>query len=257
MSIRINQIGLDRAVRLKWLDQTATMVLAGNDIASIKLALQDDLKDSFRSVDTTVRGSLDKTITILTKIWLKPPAVLEQLRLEGLDLLTTLSRADRLAVHWGMVMAVYPFWASVAAQVGRLFRLQGSASAVHVQRRLREQYGERETVSRRARYVLRSYVDWGVLREAGAMGLYNACPSLAIDDSRLIAWLVEASLHARSNGAAPLTELIESPSLFPFRVKRIAADHLRAMSSHLDFVRHDLDSDLVMLRRRPNTETFP
>ncbi len=249
MSNRINQIGLDRAVRLKWLDQTATMVLAGNDIASIKLALQDDLKDSFRSVDTTVRGSIDKTITILTKVWLKPPAVLEQLRLEGLDLLTNLSRADRLTVHWGMVMAVYPFWASVAAQVGRLFRLQGSASAAHVQRRLREQYGERETVSRRARYVLRSYVDWGVLRVAGTVGIYSACPTLAIDDSRLIAWLVEASLHARSNGTAPLKDVIGSPSLFPFRLKRIAPDQLATTSSRLDFLRHDLDNELVMLRR--------
>jgi len=249
MSNRINQIGLDRAVRLKWLDQTATMVLAGNDIASIKLALRDDLKDSFRSVDTTVRGSIDKTITILTKVWLKPPAVLEKLRLEGLDLLTNLSRADRLAVHWGMVMAVYPFWASVAAQVGRLFRLQGSASAAHVQRRLREQYGERETVSRRARYVLRSYVDWGVLREADIVGIYSACPSLAIDDSRLIAWLVEASLHARSNGSAPLKDVIGSPSLFPFRLKRIAPDQLATTSSRLDFLRHDLDNELVMLRR--------
>lgn len=249
MSNRINQIGLDRVVRLKWLDQTATMVLAGNNIASIKLALQDDLKDSFRTVDTTVRGSLDKTITILTKVWLKPPAVLEQLRLEGLDLLTALSRADRLAVHWGMVMAVYPFWANVAAQVGRLFRLQGSAAAVQVQRRLREQYGERETVSRRARYVLRSYVDWGVLRQAGDMGLYNACPSLAINESRLIAWLVEASLHARSNGAAPLKDVIGSPSLFPFRLKRIAPDQLATTSSRLDFLRQDLDSELVMIRR--------
>lgn len=249
MSNRINQIGLDRVVRLKWLDQTATMVLAGNDIASIKQALQYNLKDSFRSVDTTVRGSLDKTITILTKVWLKPPAVLEPLRLVGLDLLTNLSRADRLAVHWGMVMAVYPFWASVAAQVGRFFMLQGSASAAHVQRRLREQYGERETVSRRARYVLRSYVDWGVLREVGTVGNYSACTSLAIDDSRLIAWLVEASLHTRPNGSAPLKDLIGGPNLFPFGLKRIALDQLATSSSRLDFLRHDMDSELVMLRR--------
>jgi len=249
MSNRTNQIGLDRVVRLKWLDQTATMVLAGNDVTAIKLALQDDLKDSFRTVNMTVRGSLDKTITILTKVWRKPPAVLEQLRLEGLDLLTNLSRTERLAVHWGMVMAVYPFWANVAAQVGRLFCLQGAASAPQVQRRLREQYGERETVSRRARYVLRSYVDWGVIRESGPVGNYSACPSLAIDDSRLIAWLVEASLHARANGAASLKDIIASPSLFPFRLKKIGSDRLATTSTRLDFLRHDMDSELVMLRR--------
>jgi len=71
-------------------------------------------------------------------------------------------------------MAVYPFWASVATQVGRLLKLQGSVAAAHVQRRMRESYGERETVSRRVRFVLRSYVAWRVLRETGAQGVYSA-----------------------------------------------------------------------------------
>jgi hypothetical protein len=73
-----------------------------------------------------------------------------------------------------MVMAVYPFWSGVAIQTGRLLRLQGSAAAAHVQRRIREQYGERETVSRAACRVLRSYLDWGVLQETGANGVYSA-----------------------------------------------------------------------------------
>ena len=88
-------------------------------------------------------------------------------------------------------MAVYPFWSGVATQVGRLLRLQGSAAATHVQRRVREQYGERETVSRRARYVMRSYLDWGVLHETGTKGIYTAGSKLSVDDSRLIAWLID------------------------------------------------------------------
>ena len=146
-------------------------------------------------------------------------------------------------------MAVYPFWSGVATQVGRLLRLQGSAAATHVQRRVREQYGERETVSRAARRVLRSYLDWGVLRESGAKGIYIACPSLAVEDSQLIAWLVEASLHARANGSAPLKDLLDSPSLFPFRLKPMHAESLRAASSKLEILRHGLNDDLVMLRK--------
>jgi hypothetical protein len=147
------------------------------------------------------------------------------------------------------VMAVYPFWAGVAVQVGRLLRLQSSAAAAHVQRRVREQYGERETVSRAARRVLRSYLDWGVLQKAGAKGIYTAGPTLAVDDSRLIAWLAEASLHARANGSAPLKDLIDGPDLFPFRIKPIHAESLAAASSRLDILRHGLDDNLVMLRK--------
>lgn len=251
-SCRFTQIGVDRLVRLKWLEQTASLVLAGNNDAMIKSILQADLKDSFRSDNADVRGSIDKSITILLKVWLRVPAGLESLRIGGLDLLKYLPANHRIVVHWGMIMAVYPFWASVALQTGRLLKLQGSAAATQVQRRIREQYGERETVARRARYVLRSYMDWEVLSETDEKGIYTAGPSLDVDDSRLIAWLVEASLHARANGSAPLKDLIDSSSLFPFRLKPIHAESLLAASASIDILRHGLDDDLVMLRKQPS-----
>jgi hypothetical protein len=139
----------------------------------------------------------------------------------------------------------------VAAQAGRLLKLQGSVAAAQVQRRVREQYGERETVSRRVRYALRSYVDWGVLVETDAKGIYSAGVSLPVDDPPLIAWLVEASLHARSTATAPLRDLIESPSLFPFRLGPIPAENVLATWPRIDIVRHGLDDELVTLRRRP------
>jgi hypothetical protein len=246
---RYTQIGLDRLVRLDWLKKTASLVLSGNDAKAIKTILQDDLKGMFLSSRKDVRGSLDKTITILLKIWLTAPQIIDPLRVEGLELLNRVPRRDHLAVHWGMVTAVYPFWLNVAAQTGRLLRLQGSATAAHVQRRVREQYGERETVSRRTRYVLRSYLDWGVLQETGKKGIYSACPTLSVENQQLIVWLIEASLLARTNGSAPLRDLFDSPSLFPFSMRRISAEHLTAKSPRLELLRHGLDEDLIMLRR--------
>jgi hypothetical protein len=248
---RLKQIGIDRLVRLAWLEKTASLCLAGNDADSIAAILKADLRDYFRTDESVVRGSIGKVITVLLKVWVKVPAELRPLRNDGLDLLKLLPRRDQAAVHWGMIMAVYPFWASVAAQVGRLLRLQDSVAAAHVQRRVREQYGERETVSRRVRYVLRSYRDWGMLSEAGAKGVYSAAASLPVDDPRLIAWLVEASLHARPSATAPLKDVIEGPSLFPFRLTPMHAENLLATCSRMDLVRHGLDDELVMLHRRP------
>ncbi|HSW63589.1 MAG TPA: hypothetical protein VLH56_09815 [Dissulfurispiraceae bacterium] len=247
---RFAQIGLDRLVRLDWLEKTSSLVLTGNEARDIKKILQNDLQASFRSSRTDVRGSLDKTITILMKVWLTVPVELEPFRVDGIELLKHIPRREPLAIHWGMLMAVYPFWSGVATQTGRLLRLQDSAAAAHVQRRVREQYGERETVSRAVRRVLRSYLDWGVLQEAGAKGIYSAGATLAIDDSRLIAWLAEASLHARATGSAPLKDLIDSPSFFPFRIKPVHAENLVAASSRLDLLRLGLDDNLIMLRKQ-------
>ena len=255
MTRRTDQIGFSQRVRLEWLEQTANLILAGNDKAAVNDALQELLKDKVSVGGQAERGNREKIITILLKTWLAVPSELEPLRVEGLELLKHVPRRDHLAIHWGMVMAVYPFWSGVATQTGRLLRLQGSAAAAHVQRRVREQYGERETVSRAARRVLRSYLDWGVLQETGAKGVYSAGTILAVDDSRLIAWLAEASLHARANGSAPLRDLIDSPSLFPFRIKPVHAESLVAASSRLDLLRHGLDDDLIMLRQDPRKKS--
>lgn len=112
-------------------------------------------------------------------------------------------------------MSVYPFWGAVAAHTGRLLRLQGTAAAAHVQRRVREQYGERETAARAARRVLRSFIG--------------------------------ASLRTRVNGSATVEDLLESPSIFPFRLAHISAEQVTSFSHHLDILRHGLDDELVML----------
>lgn len=250
MSSRANQIGFSQRVRLEWLEQTANLVLAGNDRLAINDVLQELLKEKVSVGGEAERGNREKIITILLKVWLTVPLGLDALRIDGLELFKHLSRRDHIAVHWGMVMAVYPFWAAVAANVGRLLMLQGSAAAGHVQRRMREQYGERETVSRATRRVLRSYKDWGVLSETDKKGIYCQGLSLAIDEPELVSWLIEASLHTRENGAAPMKDLIDSPSLFPFRIQQIAATSLLTVSSRLELLRHGLDDDLILLPKQ-------
>ena len=246
---RHTQIGLDRIIRLNWLEKTAALALARNEPATIKSILQRDLQVHFRSANTEVRGSIDKTITILQRVWVTVPRELEPFRDDGLEFIRRLPPSDHMAVHWGMLMAMYPFWANVARQVGRLLRLQGSVVAAQVQRRMCEQYGERETVSRRARYTLRSFLDWGVLRETESKGIYISGEILSVDKLELITWLTEAALHARMNSSAPFKELLDDPSAFPLKIKSIQADEILVASSRLEFFRHGLDNDLVMLKK--------
>jgi len=250
---RFAQIGFSQRVRLEWLERTANLVLAGNDEASIYNALQELLEDKLSVGGNAKRGNREKVITILMKIWVRPPRELHSLQREGLELLTRLPREDHIAVHWGMTMAVYPFWGAVAAYVGRLLRLQGSVTHAQVRRRIMEQYGQRPTVKDAVRRVLQSMKDWGVLKDAtmhGAQrinGMYMPGLSRAIDQVELIAWLAEAFLHAHPNGSVALRTVFDSTSLFPFRLSLISAAHLVAVSGRLDVLRHGLDQDLIML----------
>jgi len=254
MRKRTEQIGFSQRVRLEWLEQTANLVLAGNGAAAVTHALDEMLKHKVSVGSTSKRSTRNKIISILRKIWVTTPEYLIPLRRDALAFLSTDSSSFKtcalgVVLQWGMAMAVYPFWGRVATQTGRLLRLQGSVRVAQVQRRLFEQYGERETVSRAVGRVLRSYVDWGVLKDGGTRGIYLAGIQVGVEDPRLIAWLAEAFLRAQAKALAPLNEVIHSPSFFPFRIQAVGAQSLVAASPRLDLLRHGLDNDVVVLRK--------
>lgn len=232
---------------LEWLQQTAQAFLAGETREQIQATLQELLRDQLSVGGTAERGNREKAITILLKIWVSTPTHLEALRNDGLDLLKQLPASDHLAVHWGMTLAVYPFFGIVADTVGRLLRLQGSATAAQVQRRVREQLGERETVARAARRVLRCFVDWRVLEEAKEKGVYQGAPPRRVQNTALAAWLIEAVLTASGVQAGTLSGITQGPVLFPFAVEPFTTAKVESRTK-LEVFRQGLDETMVTLR---------
>jgi len=247
MTNRYTQIGFSQRVRLEWFEHASRLVASGNAPAEIEVALKDILSDKLSVGGTAERGNREKAVTILLKVWVRTPQDIVPLRDDGLKLLQDIPQSQHLAVHWGLSMAVYPFWAAVAETTGRLLRLQGTAAASQVQRRVKESYGERETVARAARRVLRSFHDWGVLDETGRKGVYEAAAPIPIFEPSKIAWMMEAFLRSKPDGRAPPKAIVDSPALFPFRFElnaRAAAPH----NERLDVAQHGLDEEIVMLK---------
>jgi hypothetical protein len=56
-------------------------------------------------------------------------------------------------MHWGMSVACYPFFAEVAAQVGKLLALNGHANLSQIVRRMTETSGDRSTLPRAVQRV--------------------------------------------------------------------------------------------------------
>lgn len=243
-------IGYNRTVRLRWLDQVVELMLAGQSDDQIHETLSELLRDQLSLSSTAKRGSREKTITLLVKTWLRVPAHLVDFRDEGLQLFkSSIQKSDRLALHWGMTMAAYPFWRAVADATGRLFRLQGTASASQVQRRMKEVYGEREVVSRSARYVLRAFADWDVIHDIRPQGTYVASPTVRVDKSSVAAWLLEGAMYAGNTPSADWRTLLQSPALFPFQLQVVRSD-VMTRSGRIEVVRQSVGEDLLILRKK-------
>lgn len=246
---RKGEVGFGQRIQLDWLDRTANLFIAGLTRDEIEESLQAFLQDRLSIGSDAKRGNRALSISILLKVWVEVPHGLESLRDEGLELLKRLPPKDHLVIHWGMVMAVYPFFQALAETVGRLLRLQGTVAASQVQRRMREQFGERSTVERATRRTLRCLIDWGVLKETQEKGIYQATATLSANDTELAQWLIEASLIASGSASSTLRAITQNPALFPFTTESIK---IRVLEAHgrLELLRQGLDEDVIMLRSR-------
>lgn len=241
------RIGFGQRIRLEWLERTALLQRAGKPKREILEDLQGLLAGQVSVGNPSRYSSRGKTLSILLGVWVSVPRGMESFRDEGLEHLAQLPPGDRLAVHWGMCMAAYPFFGSVAETVGRLLRLQESATAGQVQRRMREQLGERKNVAIATQRVLRSFVDWGVLRDGGTTGRYESAPARPVGHRGVAAWLVEAVLVSSGGDSGRLAALAGSPALFPFELGVASPARLNG-NRRLEFLRQGLDEDVVMLR---------
>jgi hypothetical protein len=153
-----------------------------------------------------------------------------------------------LAVHWGMISAAYPFWFNVARQTGRLLALQDQVTQTQIINRLKEQYGDRQTIFRYGRYVLRSFVAWGVLQDVDAKGCYEKAAPVSIAEPNLAILMFESALLATPEARGALGLLLNNPAFFPFQLPVMTGDFVSQRSERIDVVRYGLDDELLKLK---------
>ena len=150
-----------------------------------------------------------------------------------------------LPTHWGMISAAYPFWYNVARQTGRLIYLQDKVTQAQVFSRLKEQYGDRETVTRFARSTIRSFVAWGTLQDTGTKGCYEKVDAVGITNEKLAILLYESALMATPEAKATLGLLKNNPAFFPFHLPNMTGDFVSRHSDRIEVARYGLDDELL------------
>ncbi|MEA1969760.1 MAG: hypothetical protein U9N77_16275 [Thermodesulfobacteriota bacterium] len=227
MNNRHKKIGIKHVIRLEWMDKTLDMMLAGISSKEIREELNIYLADKKQSGGIGERGKKTyiMAIGILMQIWCNPDREIKQFRDELLIHVKKINVKERIPLHWAMISAAYPFWAGVAKQTGRLLNLQDQVTKKQIVQRLKEQYGDRETISRYARYVIRSFVAWGVLKNASVKGSYTQYQKITTEQNQT-RLLIESLLLASPGSSFALKGLLDSPSLFPFQVFPVTGDYL-------------------------------
>jgi hypothetical protein len=236
-------VGFDRRLNLEWLDAAAGQVAAGASPPALRAYLSRMLEGEVNG--SSPRGASAKTVTVLVRVWSQVPLRTKPLRDRALDVLPHLTPDERLAAHWALVVAAYPFFTDVAGIAGRLLALQGEFTLVQLTQRIASAWGERTTTARAAQRVVRSMVQWGVLADTPSKGVYEigGHPRVVTPDVAEI--LIEALLLDAGDVPMALPQLLNHPALFPFQLT-VTVGHLRR-APRLDVQRQGLDVDVVAL----------
>ena len=243
-------IGIDRRLRLEWLEYTVELYKQKLSEKEIAKALLNEVSGHLSIGKSSVsRGSGEKAVTNLMKIWIKVPDELASLRNRGLQLFNDFPKDLHIVFHWGMTIANYPFWGFVATHTGRLLRLQKTITPAQVQQRLKEHYGERSTIKDATRRALRSMADWEVLKESDKKGIYLNGLTIKLDNPKLVSWLIGAIIYLFPNQTIPLRELIIHPALFPFNLMTISLKELLDNNPHFELQNYGLNEATVFLKK--------
>jgi len=254
-------IGIDRRLDIEWLDAVAGQVAAGASEPEIRSFL-------FRLLDGVVAGgnrrgmACHKTVGVLSRTWVNVAPASRSLRDRGAKLLPTLDAEQRVALHWAMLTAAYPFFRDVATNTGRLLALQGNLALAQLTRRMRESWGDRSTMTRAVQRVVRSMVQWGVILDSDTRGIYERSAKLILVRPPLGTLLLEAILLGSEKRSVPVERALQPPGLFPFSID-LRIQQLRE-SGRFDVHRLGLSVDMVGLAQEvpvhspgPTTPTTP
>lgn len=245
---RYEKLGIKQTIQIDWMDRVVQMLLAGMTESEIREDLNEFLSTQKQSGGIGERGKKTYSIAIgILSSWFPRDKELKKFCKKALDLAKSLQSPEWLPLHWAVISASYPFWFNVAKQVGRILNLQDKITQRQIFDRLKEQYGDRETVARNARYTVRSFVAWNLLKDSNKRGCYEKSNLYIINNPDIAILLFESALHTTIDGKGVLKSLTNSPGFFPFQIPILTGDYVAQNCERIDVVHHGSNDDLLKL----------
>lgn len=249
MGKRHEKLGIKQTIQINWMDRVVQMLLAGMTEAEIRKDLDEFLSTQKPSGGRGSRGKKTYSMAIsLLSSWFAKDRELEDFCGKALDLAKNTDSSSWLPLHWAVMSASYPFWFNVAQQVGRLLNLQDQITQKQIFNRLKEQYGDRETVARNARYTVRSFVAWNILEDSNKKGCYELADRYVVNNHEIAVLLLEAALHATPDGKCSLGLLLNNPGLFPFKIPLMTGGYIAQKANDIDVLRYGFDDEVLSLK---------
>lgn len=205
-------VGFDRFIDLEWSE------------FALDLAAQPSMRKQDRIIElkTYLSNFIDgndavwKTANVLTRLWLDTNIDSPELREEAIQIHKKGGKLEKVVLHWGMSLSVFPLFKDTAVQVGRLCDLQGSFHRNEIHARLLENYSNFGTLPRAVNRILQSMENWETLEKTNIRAYEKNC--IRIINPEIEQWLIEVAINSSTHRRILFNDLFRLPELFPYRL---------------------------------------
>lgn len=206
---------LDRGLTLEQLDLAYDIAVADPDPKTNRRRLTMALRDLVSEQEAE-----GKTKKCLTRVWLNPPPEAAEMIAWARE--QTLPPSARPVLHFGALLATFPFVGAVARVIGQHLQTEGSVEARVVRAEVRRTLGDRSSVDVGARKTYATLRNLGLLDQDGQVLRPRKHP-LPLANANLRAWLGHALLLTRQADAMRESSVRSSPELLGLELGQMSS----------------------------------
>lgn len=246
MNKRLKKLGFKQVIRREWMDKIIGLILADIDEKDIRIQMTEYLSHQKQSGGTGGRSANTNKFALgLLSSWFVNDDETATVVSKCLELASTSSQEELLLLHWIVLSVNYPFFYNTCLQTGRILGLQETITQKQIFNRLKEIYGDKETVSRNARYAVRTLVAWGLLKESNQRGVYVAGKKIIVS-KEVAVLLVNTAVLSVTGMQLSFDNAVNSPAFFSFQLPLFESSLLNR--SNLEIVNYGPDGELLRVK---------
>lgn len=251
MSDRFTKIAFKQIIRKEWMNRTLELVCAEVPEKEIRKYLDEYISTQQQRGGEGVKRNKETygmTLSMLS-CWFRDDE-LNDFRYALINEAKNVDNSKWLPFHMSIICAAYPFWLQVCKAVGNLFMKQDLISSSQIYNKLKEIYGDRETIARNTRYAIRTMVSWGLIEDAqGKKGCYYQGKKIEIYNPKVSSFLIESLLWANEDGRSSFEDLCRHPGLFGFKFGNISPGMVESLSQgRIEMVSFGLSNEYLCLK---------
>lgn len=203
------EVGFSRAVKREWLDEAALIATKELDIKKA----EEELKQ-YLSFDISDKTILRKTKMILMRTWCIDNNRNAEVRKTAIEMWKA-NKADKLVIHWCLMLLAYPVFENVCRQIGNISKVQDDFQVNWLKNRLFEIMGEQTTLKYATEKIMQTLRQIEATEHSGK-GKYKI-KEYDIADNGSKKLIVMTLLALGEKSAYDAFEISNAAVMFPFK----------------------------------------